>query len=109
MAPRMTIFAVVSAVHVIALLSRPVAAMFGSSIGSLGAVGQLFFAFYLATVTVLQPLNAIGFPVFATAGTWPEPSVLGYVVATVLWLAAYFVVINLVALLIQTLRRDKAA
>src|SRR5713226_5811438 len=109
MPPRMTAFAILGGLHLIGLISRPVAVMLGYSTGSLGALGQLFFVFYLATVVVLQPLYTIGLPVFAKYETWPEPNFLGYVLATAVWLAAYLAVINLVAFAVAAIRRGRAA
>jgi hypothetical protein len=109
MAPRMKIFAVIAGLHVLALLSRPVAAAIGYSIGSLPVLGQLFFAFYLATIVVLHPFHAIGVPVFLKYETWPEPNLFGYMVATLVWFVAYFLAITAVAFMVSTIRRGKAA
>jgi len=109
MAPRMKIFAVVGGLHLLAVLSGPVAAGLGYSIGSLPVLGHVFFAFYLATIVVLQPLYAMGLPVFLKYETWPEPNLFGYAVATLAWFIAYFLALTAVAFMVSTIRRGKAA
>lgn len=50
----------------------------------------------------LLPLQAIGLPVFATgeSGGWPAPSVLGWALALLVWLALWWAMATLLARLL---------
>jgi hypothetical protein len=83
----MTIFGVLSGIHLIGLLLGPM----GYAVASLEFLNSFFFVIYLATVIVLEQLFSLGLPVFVEFGaTWPEPTLLGSVIATLIWFCAYF-------------------
>ena len=97
-----SLFAILSGIHLIGLLLGPI----GYSIAPPRFLNAFFFLIYLATIVVLKPFYAIGLPVFAKIeATWPEPTLLGSVLATLVWFGAYLGVAYLATFAASAIRR----
>jgi hypothetical protein len=102
MAPRLTIFGILSGIHLFGLLIGPI----GYPLTSVEFLYPLFFLVYLATVIVLDPLHLIGLPVFVKfETTWPEPTLLGTTLATLIWLCVYLGIAYLLVFATSAIRR----
>jgi hypothetical protein len=102
----MTIFGILSGIHLIGLLLGPIS----YSITSLEFLNAFFFVIYLATVIVLDPLHTIGLPVFVKFDTtWPEPTLLGSVIATLISFCVYFGIAYAVAFAVAAIRKQQVS
>ena len=102
MGVRSAIFGTLSGIHLIGLAFGPM----GYPITPLAFPNLLFLTVYLATVIVLDPLHTMGLPVFVTfRTTFPEPTLFGSILATLIWLFAYFGIAYVLAYLISLIRK----